>query len=144
MTQSEIKPRKDQDLPDSALSVIDMLEGKLMEYNSSPTREGIHERKEELATYEDLFKQLEHQSEIAKQIVMLEGFQNILNQVATSSEQKLIQQVNLLLAKSTALIKTEDTDLTDVKKTNLPPIEPQEDSVSELSDEERKTEDKEV
>ena len=134
MVKSNISPLQEQELPDSALSILEMLEGKILDYCNTPILEG-REREDKIKEFEGLFKQnVLDKAELAKQIVLIDSMTNMLNEITKTPEQRMVNYVDYLISKMT------DSNYADLDKTNLPPVPvKEEDSVSELSDKERTT-----
>ena len=130
MASPNIKPRQEQDVPDDALSIKNMLEGKVLEYRADFLKQGKNP-KEAKKEFDGFFKSLLERAEIAKALVLIDGYENFLKSIPSTPEQELISQIDGILAKM------------DVEKTNLPSIPPREDSFSHLSEAEKENEEDE-
>jgi len=147
---SNIKPRKEQDIPDSALSIVEMLEGKILEFNKDFAQQG----KTETTNFDGLFKSIEHKGDLAKQIVILKSYEDMIINMPVSDESESSFIIDSLLEKCgqgfksgnnhkdnkhdrlDGFDKAMDNNLIDTTKTNLPPMSEREDNVYELDPEE--------
>ena len=120
---NNLKPRMQSDLPDDAISIANMLEGKILEFKNdfmSSTRERKPNKK-----FNGLFKSLEDRAELAKQAVILDGLQMIIKEMGETPEALWIEQVDGLISK-----------METVQKTNLPVVPKRDDGISELDEDE--------
>ena len=131
MASKNIKPRNQQDVPDSALSVANMLEGKVLEYKSDFLKQG--KTSKEFKKFDGFFKALDEKAEMAKLLVLVDGYESFFKSLPTTPEQEFLGQINSMITK----MKEKDIH---IEKTNLPPVGRDNDSVSELTDEEKKGE----
>lgn len=127
-----IKPRKEQDIGDDALSVANMLEGKVLEYKADFLKQGKTD-KEFSKKFDGFFKSLDEKGELIKQVVILSELEKMIENMTTTPESRLVNQIDVLISKMAP----------ELIKTNLPSMPPREDSVAKLDEEEAAEEENE-
>ena len=136
MASPNIAPRQEQDLPDDALSIVEMLEGKLLEYSNG---EFAQQGKTETTEFDGFFKSIEYKGELAKQIVIFNEIEQFIKSLPPDTpEGRLVAIIDDIMLKcgwdaeekesiyGQDVIKMKgeafsDNDMVDTQKTNLPP-----------------------
>ena len=133
MPNKNIKARMEQDVPDNALSVKDMLDGKELTFIRDFLKQGKTQK--EFKKFDGFFKALEERAEIAKALVLVDGYETLLKALPTTPEQEFISQIDSMLSKMEARKE-------ELLKTNLPAVSTDTDSVAELTEDEKQGEER--